>query len=177
MRSCTESTQEQESHTGTSWRGLAGGGGPLHRGCCPSSPLLTPPECKQSPSFQASHREGAHSPALAVPVQWLMGGSQTRIFNHSWSLLLFAVGACHEKSKSLFLFIFCTLKGINLLWRGDGLVFLKCLLCYYSSKKEISSALSRVSHSSLGGQRDIMFPLSELKTHSYEKVMGYLRSA
>lgn len=68
-----------------------------------------------------------------------------RISKRSWSLLLFSVGACHEKSKSLLLFIFCTLKGINLLWRGDGLVFLKCLLCYYSSKKEISSALSRVS--------------------------------
>lgn len=82
-----------------------------------------------------------------------------------------------KRVKSLFLSIFCTLKGINLLWRGDGLVFLKCLLCYYSSKKEISSALSRVSHSSLGGQRDIMFPLSELKTRGEEKVIGYLRSA
>lgn len=175
MRSCTESTQEQESHTVTSWRGLVGG-------VCFTEDAVPPhhswhPECTQSSSLQASHREDAHSPALAVPVQWVMDGLQTRIFNRSWSLLLFSVGACHEKSESLFLFIFCTLKGINLLWRGDGLVFLKCLLCYYSSKKEISSALSRVSHSSLGGQRDIMFPLSELKTHNYEKVMGYLRSA
>lgn len=41
------------------------------------------------------------------------------------------------------------------------MVFLKCLLCYYCSKKEISSALSRGSQGSLGGHRDAAFPLSE----------------
>ena len=105
-----------------------------------------------------------------------MDGWQKKLFKYSWSFLLFSVGVCHAKGESLlsffFFFFFGTLKGINVLWRGDGLVFLKCLVCYYCSKDEISSALSQGSHSSLGGQRLVMSPLSELKAHSSEKVMG-----
>ena len=86
--------------------------------------------------------------------------------------LVFAMQRVKACCFFFFFFFFGTLKGINVLWRGDGLVFLKCLVCYYCSKDEISSALSQGSHSSLGGQRLVMSPLSELKAHSSEKVMG-----
>lgn len=106
-----------------------------------------------------------------------MDGLQKKLFKCSWSFLLFSVGVCHAKGESLlslfsFFFFFGTWKGIIVLWRGDGLVFLKCLVCYYCSKDEISSALSQGSHSSWGGQRHVMSPLSELKAHSSETVMG-----
>lgn len=83
------------------------------------------------------------------------------------------------KAYSFFFFFFFTSKGINILWRGDGLVFLKCLLCYYCSKKEISSALSGGSHTSLGGQRDIVFPFLNSRHTARRKsqdISGLLRA-
>lgn len=96
---------------------------------------------------------------LEVWDTWITSGLQ-RGYSNVVGPFCFLVGVCHAKGESLFLFFFFffTSRGINILWRGDGLVFLKCLLCYYCSKKEISSALSGGSHTSLGGQRDIVFP-------------------
>lgn len=79
-----------------------------------------------------------------------------KIFKYSLLLLLFPVGVCHPTGESLFLFYVHW--RVLMFYGENGLVFLKCLLCNYLAKKEISSTLSRGSHSSPGGQRDIMFP-------------------
>lgn len=119
----------------------------------PSYPL--PSVSKAQDYRQATEKIYELSLIFEVWDKWITSGLQ-RGHSNVVGPVCFLVGVCRAKGESLFLFF--TSKGINILWRGDGLVFLKCLLCYYCSKKEISSALSGGSHTSLGGQRDTVFP-------------------
>lgn len=156
MWRCTANTQKQEPYT-ASFLGRVGV--LIQEGFCP---FLLSPKCEQSSSLWISHRRNVElSLILSVWDKWITNGLQRKVFKCSWSFSLFSWFLPCKAWKLVVcvcFFFFCTLKGINVLWRGDGLVFLKCLLCYYCSKKEISSALSWGSQGSLGGQRDIMFP-------------------